>query len=91
MGVVSPILIVSYTILYDKGFEVSKNFTQIKNRFQVLIRRSNFRKEEMKREVLGIRSLGVQVGSFHFLERESTLIFLDFSLKQAVGLLITFK
>ena len=91
LGVASPFIIIFYTIIYDKGFQVSQNFTQIKNRFQPLIRKSNFRKAEMKRAIIGIRSLGIQVGSFHTLERQSTLIFLDFILKQIVGLLITFS
>ena len=91
LGVASSFIIIFYTIIYDKGFQVSQNFTQIKNRFQPLIRKSNFRKAEMKRAIIGIRSLGIQVGSFHTLERQSTLIFLDFILKQIVGLLITFS
>ena len=80
-----------FSITYNKAFGVSWNFTGVKAQFRVLIRRTNFRKEEMKREILGIPSLGIRVGSFHTLERQSTPIFIDFCVRQVVSLLITFR
>ena len=41
------------------------------------------------RRVRSIPSVGLKVGDFHMLERESTPIFMDYVLKNIVNLLVT--
>ena len=43
---------------------------------------------EFKREVQRIRNVGIKVGSFHHMERMSTLNFIDFVLRNVVNLLV---
>ena len=47
-------------------------------------------KAEMKREIKRIRGVGIKVGSFHQMERESTPNFVDYVVNQVVNLLVTF-
>jgi hypothetical protein len=51
---------------------------------------SNSDKKEVKKIVRSIQELGIQAGGFNKMERESTLIFGNYSVQQIVSLLLAF-
>ena len=47
-------------------------------------------REEYKRVCRSVQRLGVQAGGFYAMQRENTLIFLDYVIRQTVRLLLMF-
>jgi hypothetical protein len=74
------------------NFRLTKSIEKMKR--AMLIGSSRWRvgseKAELKRVVRSIPELGVKAGSFNVMERESTLIFLDFSVQQIIDLLLAY-
>jgi hypothetical protein len=50
--------------------------------------RSQRKKEEVRRVVMSIQELGIRAGSFNVMEREATLIFVDYGIRQIASLLL---
>ena len=99
-GYIAVLLTLVYGILYQKAFSIPEKMELLKNGFLNSAQKSTSTTtlddksprilSEMNREIRGIRNVGVKVGSFHTLERESTPNFVDFVLRNVVSLLVTF-
>jgi hypothetical protein len=81
-----------YNIMFDKAWRIPAMVEEVK---MAMIAQSSSceveaEKEELKKVVRSIQKLGIQAGAFNVMERESTLIFTDFSVQQIVDLTLTF-
>jgi hypothetical protein len=92
---------VLYSIMFNRSFRIPEKMDEIKR--EMLAGCSRWRssnsnsdlilkrkKEEVRAVVRSMPELGVEAGSFNLMERESTLLFTDFSVQQIVGLRIAF-
>jgi hypothetical protein len=52
--------------------------------------RGERKKEEVGRVLRSIQELGIRAGSFNVMEREATLLFVNFGIQQIVSLLLAF-
>ena len=67
-----------YTIAYQKAFKIPALLTQAKTLLQVeasMLRRPESRL--LRKQVMSIQPVGIKVGEFRTLERNSTLVFLN--------------
>ena len=84
-----------YSVVYSNAFIVPQNMDRVKRQFLMAARRFNGKKLNsvdmfplFVREMRRFRNVGIRVGNFHTMERESTPIFIDFVVKQLVSLLV---
>ena len=82
-----------YVVLYEKGFKVPALFEKAKDE---LMLRSSEKLGKAERNMLqmqlrSIPSMGIKVGEFHMLERNSTPVFLHYVLTNIVNMLVAYK
>ena len=94
-AIVSSVLfsenLVLYSVVYEKAFAVPDGFKAGKKAVLVGIMTSKLGmmcRAYAKRCVRSIPNAGIRVGSFHTFERLSTPIFIDFIVRNVVGLLV---
>ena len=85
-------LAVMYSILYEKAFMIPKMVKRTKTIMMLRILKDTSMTThfmaKMKRRLRSIPACGVRVGHFHMLERLSTPLFVDYVLRNVVGLLV---
>ena len=93
-GVMSSVLFMDvtliYTLIYEKGFQVSNMFQKAKSLPRVHAStngRSGGRKV-LEKQFMSIQPGGIKVGEFHMLERASTPVFLHYVLTNIVNMLM---
>ena len=80
-----------YGIVYEKAFAIPSGIALGKRLMQAQIQMKMCGKGEKKfllKQMGTIPAFGIRVGSFHTLERNSTPLFIDFVLRNLVGLLV---
>ena len=80
----------SYTLIYEKGFQVLDTFQEAKTQLRLhAIRhgRAGGRKT-LEKQFRSVAPVGIKVGDFHVLERTSTPIFLLYVLTNVVNMLV---
>ena len=78
-----------YVVMFNKAYLITKSSEDLKK--EILRQcRSLRRKSEVQKSIEGISRLEIKCGGFYAVERESTLIFVDFSSQQIISLLLTF-
>ena len=84
-------MIFLYAFVYEKAFAIPDGFERAKHRLVAESRGLRWAqsKKILLRQVRSIPSVGLRVGDFHVLERESTPIFVDYVLKNIVNLLVS--
>ena len=86
---------VMYAFVYQKAFAIPDGVECVKRRVaaEVHLVRDLREKKILRRRKKSFpsTSVGLKVGDFHMLERESTPIFVDFMLKNVMNLLVTLK
>ena len=80
-----------YAFLYEKSFAIPDGFDSVKRNLtnEMRFMRNGRLRKILRRKLESIPSVGLKVGDFHILERESIPIFVDFVLKNIVNLLVT--
>jgi len=86
-------VIIAYIGIYQFAYKITEKIEKLKELMGI---KSAFLvdledKKYWKRALRSIPRMAINVGSFNRVEREAVPIFLDFSVKQIVSLLITFK
>ncbi|CAG7817647.1 unnamed protein product [Allacma fusca] len=81
-----------FSTMYDKAFSVPQKMRHFKQEIQVVAMKlsDKAKRDEVRRFIRSIPLVGVKVGSFHKLERESTPNYVDYIAEKVSGLLITF-
>jgi hypothetical protein len=81
-----------FIFMYNKADELTEGVEELKRRVQ--LKAIGFcvgeEREIIRVKVRAIPRMGIQCGGFSVIERESTPIFLDFSFKQIMSLLLAF-
>ena len=83
-----------YALVYQKAFAVPDSF---RDTIQNVLERLRMKKPRgpwrsaMERQLKSIPLVGIKVASFHTLERTSTPVFVDFVLKNIVGMLVIYS
>ena len=77
-----------YTMVYDKAFKIPRWFQETTN-FALLHLRGK-RRDIFSRQIRSIPRTGIKVGNFHTMERVSTLVFIDFVVRNIVNLLVAY-
>ena len=82
-----------YVLLYEKGFKVPTIFEQAKGKLMLRSSKGLGKAERnmLKRQLRAIPSMGIKVGEFHMLERNSTPVFLHYVLTNIVNMLVAYK
>ena len=84
-----------YILIYDKAFKVPALFGRAKMLIDLTagVQGGKQRCQRMilKRQLAGIPQVGIKVGEFHTLERNSIPLFLDYVLTHVVGMLVANK
>ena len=80
-----------YSIMYERAFAIPKMVRLAVA--QLLLRTGTGSctqrfKNEMGRQLRAIPAIGIQVGHFHTFERVATPVFIDYVLRNVVGLLV---
>lgn len=78
-----------YTLIYDKAFKIPELFGQVAASALLEIRGK--RKNYLRRQIFSIPRAGNKVGNSHKMERESTLIFMNFILNNIVSMLVAYR
>ena len=81
-----------YTVSYDKAFKIPGSFKEATK--QALLRLCGGNHGDMhilKRQMLSIPPVGIKVGEFHVLERQSTPAFVDYVVNNIVSMLVAFR
>ena len=81
-----------YTVIYEKGFQVSDKFQKAKNllRFHALVNGRVGGRKVLEKQFKSIPNVGIKVGEFHMLERTSTPIFVQYVLTNVMNMLVAF-
>ena len=77
-----------YTVIYEKAFKIPELFEQVA--VSALLHLRGDRRDVFRRQIQSIPRTGIKVGNFHKMERESTLIFMDFVVKNIVNMLVAY-
>ena len=85
-------VLMSYTLIYEKGFNVSDMFQRARHLLRLHATKNgrSFERKILERQLKSIPTVGIKVGEFHMLERTSTVVFLDYVLKNIVNMLVAF-
>ena len=85
-------LALTYTSLYEKAFRIPALFHEA--RMLMRLRSSDGKigagGKILKMQLKSIPVVGIKVGDFHMLERESTPVFLDYVLTNVVNMLVAY-
>ena len=84
-------MIFLYAFVYEKAFAIPDGFERVKHALVAESRGLRWAqsKKILLRQVRSIPSVGLRVGDFHVLERESTPVLVDYVLKNIVNLLVS--
>jgi len=85
--------ILSFPITFNGTHQITEKVEELKREILVKSRKVRTRNgiKEVEMILKSVQRLGIKVGGFNYMERESTLIFLQYVLEQIVDLLITFN
>ena len=85
-------LVLIYCIIYAKAFKVPLLVREATLRLEMLANRlgNKTRRDTLRKQLRSIPPLGIQVGSFHTLERTSTPVFLHYVLTNIVNMLVAY-
>jgi len=87
------VAISSFSITFNGTHQITEKVEELKRDILVKSRKVRTRSgmKEVEMILKSVQRLGIKVGGFNYMERESTLIFLQYVLEQIVDLLITFN
>ena len=90
-SVIANNVIFFYGFVYEKAFAIPDGVKNVKRKLRVQVQacRNVRTRKYLCRRIDSVPSLGLKVGEFHVLERESTPIFVDYVVKNIVNLLVT--
>ena len=80
-------------VLFDKVSQFTDKFEELKQKIREKAQHSKQNvtvRNEYKRVCRSVQSMGIQTGGFYTMERENTLMFMDYVIGQIVSLLLTF-
>ena len=80
--------VVFYAVMYDKAFAIPELFERTVGCAR--LRMQGYRAGVFGRQMRSIQPTGVKVGNFHRMERESTLIFMNFVVVNIVNMLVAY-
>ena len=75
--------------MYEKAFKIPEVFGQVAG-CALLHMRGSRRGGVLRRQFQAIPRTGIKVGQFHKMERASTLIYMDFVVKNVVNMLVAY-
>ena len=80
-----------YAFMYEKAFAIPDGFERVKRAliFQTQGLRNTGLRKIIRKQLGSLPPVGLKVGDFHMLQRESTPIFVDYVLRNIVNLLVT--
>ena len=81
-----------FVLIYDQAFTIPEDVAGLKREMllgNILVPNPKTR-EENKRKIKSIPCIGIKIGSFRVMERDSTPEFIDFSIGKIVDLLLAF-
>lgn len=85
----------AYPFCYDKGFSIPRSAARLQSLLMLRLKQSRVITKAQKghtlRQLRSLRKVAIQVGNFHHLQRVSTPIFLDFSVKNMVRLVMFYR
>ena len=89
-NLIGAYLTLLFLVLYDKAFSIPEKMGQFKQEILVLSSQLPFSLERhfMSRRIKSIPIVGIRVGNFNTMERQSTPIFIDFITRSICTLLI---
>ena len=86
---------VAFLALYDHAFAILRKALDVKRKaimqWQLFDGGTGRKLKGLRRGLESVPELGIRVGGFKFLERESTPIFVDYVTNRVAGLLMTFN
>ena len=85
--------ILVFPITFNGTHQITEKVEELKREILAKSRKVRTRNgiTEVERIIKSVQRLGIKQGGFDYVERESTLIFLQYVLEQIVDLLITFE
>ena len=91
-------IMVVYSLMYEKAFKIPENWRKVKSQLRISANLSTIKQYpvggksgQFQKQIQRIPEIGVKVGHFHVLERESTPRFIMFVISSVSSLLITFR
>ena len=92
-GIIFILGIIFFPITFNGTHQITEKVEELKREILVKSRKVQMRNgiKEVEMILKSVPRLGIKVGGFNYMERESTLIFLQYVLEQIVSLLLTFK
>ena len=84
-------LVFLYAFVYEKAFAIPDSLERVRRELMVKIQGMGNAslKKVNRRELKAVPLVGLKVGDFHMLERESTPMFVDYVLRNIVNLLVS--
>ena len=80
-----------YILCYDKAFKVPVLFQRVTQRAMLVTHVGNAEASKIfKRQMRSFPRVGIKVGEFNMMERESTMNYIDFVLNNIVSLLVAY-
>ena len=91
-GNVFIVAILVFPITFNGTHQITEKVEELKREILVKSRKVRTRNgiKEVEKILKSVQRLGIKVGGFNYMERESTLIFLQYVLEQIVSLLLMF-
>ena len=85
-------VVLIYSMIYAKAFKVPLLVHEATSTMEVLANRLGIKaqRDMLRKQLRAIPPLGIQVGSFHTLERTSTPVFLNYVLASIVNMLVAY-
>ena len=86
-------LLLMYALVYEKAFKVAELFEKAKSTLILQSRRSvgGVDWNVLRRQVRSVPPVGIKVGDFHMMERNSTPVYLHYILTNVVNMLVVFR
>ena len=85
--------ILAFTITFNPTYQITETVEELKREILAKSRKMCTRGQvrEVEKILKSVQTLRIRAGGFNYMERESTLIFLDFVSQQILSLLLTFS
>ena len=82
-----------YRFVFDSAYKLPVGMEKVQQRLMGLTQKVGSRESgnELRKLVSSVPIIRVKVGSFHDVEKDATLNFIDFVVHQLVGLLVSFE
>ena len=92
-GNIFIVAILVFPITFNGTHQITEKVEELKREILVKSRKVRTRGgvNEVEKILKSVQRLGIKQGGFNYIERQSTLIFLQYVLEQIVSLLITFQ